>query len=73
MKTSHIRFAQLQRFLEHIGFSKGRDERGWRSVHLSCDTVFLFRPYRPTDRVYEHDLFPDVPSASQRAWLGGAW
>jgi hypothetical protein len=57
MKTSRIRFAQLQRLLEQMGFSEGRDQQGWRFEHLSSNTVFLFRPYRPTDRVYEHDLF----------------
>ena len=57
MKTSPVRFAQLQRFLEQMRFSENRDQQGWRFEHLSSKTVFLFRPYRPTDRVYEHDLF----------------
>jgi len=57
MKTSQVRFAQLQRFLEQLGFSEGHDPQGWRFEHPSSNTVFLFRPYRPTDRVYEHDLF----------------
>jgi hypothetical protein len=57
VKTSQVRFAQLQRFLGHLGFSESRDQQGWRFEHPSSNTVFLFRPYRPTDRVYEHDLF----------------
>jgi hypothetical protein len=57
MKGSQVQFGQLQRFLERIGFSEDRDQEGWRFEHPSLDTVFLFRPYRPTDRVYEHDLF----------------
>ena len=57
MKLSQVRFVQLQRFLEQLGFSEGRDQQGWRFEHPSSNTVFLFRPYRPTDRVYEHDLF----------------
>lgn len=57
MKTSHVQFVQLQRFLEQVGFSKTRDQEGWRFEQGSSDTVFLFRPYRPTDRVYAHDLF----------------
>jgi hypothetical protein len=57
MKTSPIRFAQLQRFLERLGFSEEHDQKGWRFEHHSSNTVFLFRPYRPTNRVYEHDLF----------------
>jgi hypothetical protein len=57
MKTSPVRFAQLQKFLERIGFSGVRDQQGWRFEHFSSNTVFLFRPYRPADCVYEHDLF----------------
>ena len=57
MKTSQVRFAQLQGFLEHMGFAESRDKQGWRFEHAASNTVFLFRPYRPTDRVYEHDLF----------------
>ena len=57
MKTSQVRFAQLQRFLEQLGFSQSRDQQGWHFEHLASNTVFLFRPYRPMDRVYEHDLF----------------
>jgi hypothetical protein len=57
MKTSRVQFAQLQRFLEQMGFSESRDQQGWRFEHFPSKTVFLFRPYRPTDQVYEHDLF----------------
>lgn len=57
MKASEIRFAQLQRFLAQIGFFAVRDQEGWRFEHPSSNTVFLFRAYRPADRVYEHDLF----------------
>ena len=57
MKTSQIRFAQLRSFLEQMGFSDQRVQKGWRFEHDSSNTIFLFRPYRLTDRVYEHDLF----------------
>jgi hypothetical protein len=57
MKTSQVRFDQLQGFLEQMGFAQVREKDGWRFDHLSSNTIFLFRPYRPTDRVYEHDLF----------------
>ena len=57
MKASQVRFAKLQRFLEQLGFSGDRDPHGWRFEHPSSNTVFLFRPYRPMDQVYEHDLF----------------
>jgi hypothetical protein len=57
MKTSHVPFGQLQRFLQQLGFSERRDQNGWRFEHAPSNTFFLFRAYRPTDRVYEHDLF----------------
>jgi hypothetical protein len=57
MKTSQIRFAQLRGFLEQMGFSERHDQKGWYFKHDSSNTIFLFRPYRLTDRVYELDLF----------------
>ncbi len=57
MKTSQVRFEQLQRDLKQIGFAESRDPKGWRFEHSPSNTVFLFRPYRPSDWVYEHDLF----------------
>jgi hypothetical protein len=43
-------------FLGHMGFSESRDQQGWRFEHHSSSIGFLFRPYHPTDRVYDHDL-----------------
>ena len=57
MRTSPVPFAQLRSFLERMGFTGNQDSKGWRFEHPASNTVFLFRPYRPTDRVYEHDLF----------------
>jgi len=57
MKISRIPFSQLQEFLEKLGFTGGQDDKGWRYEHASSDTIFLFRPYKPKDRVYELDLF----------------
>jgi hypothetical protein len=69
MKTSHVRFAQLQKFLEEMGFSEARDNDGWRFEQSSSNTVFLLRPYRPTDRVYEHDLFLVRAQLSRRGLI----
>jgi hypothetical protein len=57
MKTSNIRFTQLQKFFQEMGFSQAGEKEGWRFEHTSSNTVFVFRPYRPKDRVFEHDLF----------------
>jgi hypothetical protein len=40
-----------------MGFVGSRDDKGWRFEQPSSNTIFLFRPYRPRDRVYELDLF----------------
>jgi hypothetical protein len=70
MKTSQVRFAQLQRFLEQMGFSRGRDQHGWRFEHPSSNTVFLFRPYRAADRIYEHDLLLVRSQLNGRGLIG---
>lgn len=56
MKTSNIRYSQLRTFLRGIGFTDQADNEGWRFEHSTSGAVFLFRRYRPADRVYEHDL-----------------
>jgi hypothetical protein len=67
MKPSSIRFGQLRRVLDDMGFSDVRQDAGWRFEHGASETVFLFRPYRPADPVYEHDL---VMVRSQLDWRG---
>jgi hypothetical protein len=57
MKKSSIRFGQLRRYLADMDFSEMREKAGWRFEHPGSKTVFLFRPYRPSDLVFEHDLF----------------
>jgi hypothetical protein len=57
MRTSQVRFSQLRVFLEQLGFSECRDAHGWRFEHRPLKAVCLFRPYGPTDYVYQHDLF----------------
>jgi hypothetical protein len=67
MKTSAIRFEQLRRFLLDLGFTEERHEGARRFEHAATETIFLFRPYRLTDQVYEHDL---VTVRSQLDWRG---
>lgn len=57
IKRSEIRFSQLQAFLERLSFSGTGDNRGWRFEHEPSETIFVFRPYRRTERVYMPDLF----------------
>lgn len=57
MKSSSVHFTQLQRLLTDMGFSAIPQKAGWRFEHVPSGTIFLFRPYRPSDWVYEHDLF----------------
>jgi hypothetical protein len=69
MKTSHVRFVELQKFFGEMGFSEARDKDGWRFEQDSSNTIFLFRPYRPMDRVYEHDLFLVRSQLSRRGLI----
>jgi hypothetical protein len=57
VKRSDIRFGQLHAFLEQLGFSGTRDQRGWRFEHAPSETIFVFRPYRRSERVFMPDLF----------------
>lgn len=57
IKRSGIRFSQLQAFLERLGFSGTRGKQGWRFEHEPSETIFVFRPYRRTERVFMPDLF----------------
>jgi len=57
LKKSSIRFAQLRHFLAAMGFVTVRDKAGWRCEHPGSQTLFLFRPYRSLDFLYETDLF----------------
>lgn len=57
VKRSNIRFSQLQTFLERLGFCGTRHKQGWRFEHGPSETIFVFRPYRRTERVFMPDLF----------------
>jgi len=57
VKKSNIRFVQLKEFLEGMGFTATRGKAGWRFEHEPSGTIFHFRPYRVTDRVYYIHLF----------------
>lgn len=67
MKNDSIRFSQLRRILEKIGFSEIRQKKRRRFEHSPSETIFLFRPYRSTDVVFPHDL---VQVKSQLDWRG---
>jgi hypothetical protein len=67
IKLSQISFAQLRRFLIDLGFSEVPDKRGHRLEHSSSNTILLFRPYRPRDKVHMPDL---VRIKSQLDWRG---
>jgi hypothetical protein len=56
MKRSTIRFEQLRSILEELGFTARREKRGWRFEHPTSPAEFLFRAYRPQERVYAIEL-----------------
>jgi hypothetical protein len=57
MKKSTVAFADLRQLLIDLDFKNARTDRGfWAFEHKPSDTIFVFRPYRPGDRVSLHDL-----------------
>jgi hypothetical protein len=56
MTTSDVHFEQLRQLLVDLDFTAVRKDKGWRFEHSGSHTVFLFRPYRPDDRVSAADL-----------------
>jgi hypothetical protein len=56
MKTSSVNFAQLRQLLLDLHFTESRTDSSWRFEHSPTETVFLFRPYAPTDNVTVQDL-----------------
>jgi len=62
MRKTSIRYRELRSFLERLGFQVQKEKKGWRFEHSTSGIIFLFRPYRPNDFVYEFDAF-EVRSA----------
>lgn len=67
MKTSRIPFAQLRRLLRDLNFTEARKDKGWRFDHPESETVFLFRPYRPDEKVTVQDL---ITTRTHLEWRG---
>jgi hypothetical protein len=52
-----LTFAELRQFLLGLGFQEDLAKQIYpRFRHRPSDTVFMFRPYKPTDRVNPGDL-----------------
>jgi hypothetical protein len=73
MKNSTISFAVLQRVLEGLGFVKKKVE-GPQLVfeHAPSDTWFLFRAYKPRDKVTAADLIGVRKILDERGVLAAA-
>ena len=56
MKTSSARFAQLRRLLLDLQFTESRSDDYRRFEHPESGTVFVFRPYAPSDFVAMQDV-----------------
>jgi hypothetical protein len=53
----YITYRQLRKVLLDVGFRERRRDNGVALKHLKSDTVFLFRPYEPTDRMQPAEIF----------------
>jgi hypothetical protein len=67
MKTSSITFAQLRRLLRELHFSETRQAKGWRFEEPESETIFLFRPYKPSEKLSGADL---LTTRTQLEWRG---
>ena len=52
-----ITYGQLRKVLSDMGFREIRRDDGVALKHAKSDTVFLFRPYEPTDRMQSAEIF----------------
>lgn len=66
VKLTPIRFAEL-RLLGRLQFADTRTDSGWRFEHSPSVTVFLFRAYKPEDRITQAD---EVATRIQLDWRG---
>jgi hypothetical protein len=53
---NRIRFAELRQLLRDIGFCEVREPDQLIFRHEASDTLFVFRPYRPSDPVTDYNL-----------------
>jgi hypothetical protein len=67
MKTSSITFAQLRRLLRELHFTEIRQEKGWRFEEPESEAIFLFRPYRPDEKLSGADL---MTTRTHLEWRG---
>lgn len=56
MRNNQITFADLEHYLEGLGFTVSRKPTHWLFEHPFPDTLLIFRLYRPGDTVLPHDL-----------------
>jgi len=57
MPNNTITFAALRQLLSDLGFvEKVLPQSHVVFEHAPSDTIFVFRPYRPRDRVADYDL-----------------
>jgi hypothetical protein len=57
MTNSRIQFRDLRKLLLDLGFKEYSVEGATIFNHRTSDTLFVFRPYRPSDLVKSHNLF----------------
>lgn len=51
-----VRFAELRQLLLELGFREAVSPSEIVFLHQRSDTIFVFRPYRPTDPVASYNL-----------------
>jgi len=57
MSPKDVTYGHLRSLLQGLGFEETRRREGVALKHRKSDTVFLFRPYEPSDAVSPAEVF----------------
>jgi hypothetical protein len=55
--AERVTYGQLRRVLSSLGFRETRRAEGIGLSHSETDTLFLFRPYKESDKVQPAEVF----------------
>ncbi len=53
---SDVKFGELSRILQDLGFAESKRGKFWHFEHVPSDTWFTYRPYRRNERITAIDL-----------------
>lgn len=67
--TERVTYGQLRHVLTKLGFKETRRPNGIGLEHRKSDTLFLFRPYKDSDKVQPAEVFLVAQQLDERGLL----